>query len=67
MKLPRGRFRDMADLLRFLDATSNDLEAPATALQPVIGEVLKALAALPGALFARMSGSRRHLFCAVSR
>jgi 4-diphosphocytidyl-2-C-methyl-D-erythritol kinase len=57
MKLPRGRFRDSADLLRFLDATHNDLQAPACRLQPVIGGVLSALAALPGALFSRMSGS----------
>jgi 4-diphosphocytidyl-2-C-methyl-D-erythritol kinase len=57
MTLPRGRFRDCADLLRFLDATRNDLETPARALQPVIGDALNALAALPGALFSRMSGS----------
>ena len=57
MALPRGRFRDTADLLRFLETTRNDLEASARALQPVIGEVLTAIAALPGALFARMSGS----------
>ena len=56
-KLPPGRFRDMADLLRFLDASKNDLEEPAKQLQPVIGDVLKTLAALPGALFTRMSGS----------
>ena len=56
-KLPPGRFRDMADMLRFLDGSKNDLEEPAKRLQPVIGEVLKALAALPGALFTRMSGS----------
>jgi 4-diphosphocytidyl-2-C-methyl-D-erythritol kinase len=47
----------MADLLRFLDASKNDLEEPARRLQPVIGEALAALSALPGALFARMSGS----------
>ena len=57
MRLPRGRFRDTADLLRFLETTRNDLEAPALALQPVIGEVLTAIAALPGALLTRMSGS----------
>ena len=57
MKLPRGRFRDCADLLRFLDATHNDLEAPARIIAPVINDVLNALADLPGALFARMSGS----------
>ena len=56
-KLPPGRLRDMADLLRLLDGTKNDLEAPARALQPVIGDVLTALTSLPGALFARMSGS----------
>ncbi len=57
MALPRGYFRDTADLLRFLETTRNDLEAPARALQPVIGDVLTALAALPGALLSRMSGS----------
>ncbi|MBA2587256.1 MAG: 4-(cytidine 5'-diphospho)-2-C-methyl-D-erythritol kinase [Alphaproteobacteria bacterium] len=57
MTLPRGRFRDTADLLRFLETTRNDLEAPALGLQPVIGEVLAAMAALPGALLTRMSGS----------
>lgn len=57
MALPQGRFADTADLLRFLDATRNDLEAPARALQPVIGEVLTTIASLPGALFTRMSGS----------
>ncbi|HYS45605.1 MAG TPA: 4-(cytidine 5'-diphospho)-2-C-methyl-D-erythritol kinase, partial [Rhizomicrobium sp.] len=57
MALPRGRFSDTADLLRFLDTTRNDLEEPARRLQPVIGEVLAAIAALPGALLARMSGS----------
>jgi 4-diphosphocytidyl-2-C-methyl-D-erythritol kinase len=57
MALPQGRFGDTADLLRFLETTRNDLEAPARALQPVIGDVLTAIATLPGALFTRMSGS----------
>jgi 4-diphosphocytidyl-2-C-methyl-D-erythritol kinase len=57
MTLPRGMFRDTADLLRFLETTRNDLEAPACEIQPVIVEVLGAIAALPGALFTRMSGS----------
>ena len=52
-----GHFRDMADMLRLLDSTRNDLEAPARNLCPQIGDVLNALAALPGALFSRMSGS----------
>jgi len=55
--LPRGRFSDTADLLRFLETTRNDLEAPARRIQPVIGEVLAAIGALPGALLVRMSGS----------
>jgi 4-diphosphocytidyl-2-C-methyl-D-erythritol kinase len=57
MALPQGRFQDTADLLRFLETTRNDLEEPARRLKPVIGEVLEALSALPGALLARMSGS----------
>ena len=57
MPLTQGRFRDTADLLRFLETTRNDLEAPARAMQPVIDEVLTAIAALPGGLFTRMSGS----------
>jgi len=57
MALPQGRFADTADLLRFLETTRNDLEEPARRLQPVIGEVLAALGALPGALLVRMSGS----------
>ena len=57
MTLPQDGFADTADLLRFLETTRNDLEAPARALQPVIGDVLTAIATLPGALFTRMSGS----------
>jgi 4-diphosphocytidyl-2-C-methyl-D-erythritol kinase len=57
MTLPEGRFQDTADLLRFLETTRNDLEEPARRIQPVIGETLSALAGLPGALLARMSGS----------
>jgi 4-diphosphocytidyl-2-C-methyl-D-erythritol kinase len=57
MTLPAWRFGDTADLLRFLETTRNDLEAPARQIQPVIGEVLTAIAALPGALLTRMSGS----------
>ncbi len=36
---------------------TNDLQAAAIGIQPVIGEVLDVLAALPGAKLARMSGS----------
>jgi len=38
-------------------AGRNDLEPPARALQPVIGDVVAALAAQPGVVLARMSGS----------
>jgi 4-diphosphocytidyl-2-C-methyl-D-erythritol kinase len=57
MKLPSGGFTDLADLLRFLEMTSNDLEAPAKAREPAIVDVLNALRRMPGALFTRMSGS----------
>jgi 4-diphosphocytidyl-2-C-methyl-D-erythritol kinase len=46
-----------AALATFLHRQRNDLEAPATRLTPVIGQVLAALAAQPGCLLARMSGS----------
>ncbi len=44
-------------LLQFLDTQSNDLEASAVALKPVIADVLTALRALPGCRLAGMSGS----------
>ncbi len=49
--------RDAADLARLLKARGNDLEAPARAICPAIGDVLEALERQPGALMARMSGS----------
>jgi 4-diphosphocytidyl-2-C-methyl-D-erythritol kinase len=56
--LPRpGAMKDAHDLVAYLETTANDLEAPARRVAPVIGEVLNALAAQPGALLARMSGS----------
>jgi 4-diphosphocytidyl-2-C-methyl-D-erythritol kinase len=45
------------DWVEALAAGSNDLEAPATRIQPVIGEVIAALNATNGAWLARMSGS----------
>ncbi len=38
-------------------AGRNDLEPPARTMQPVIAEVVEALAAMPGVVLARMSGS----------
>jgi 4-diphosphocytidyl-2-C-methyl-D-erythritol kinase len=45
------------DWVEVLAENSNDLEAPATRIQPVIGKVLSALSATNGAWLARMSGS----------
>jgi 4-diphosphocytidyl-2-C-methyl-D-erythritol kinase len=45
------------DWVEVLAASSNDLEAPATRIQPVIGEVISALSGTNGAWLARMSGS----------
>jgi 4-diphosphocytidyl-2-C-methyl-D-erythritol kinase len=47
----------LEDWVEVLAASSNDLEAPATRIQPVIGEVLSVLSAADGAWLARMSGS----------
>lgn len=48
---------DAAAFAAFLANQRNDLEAPARAIAPVIGTVLAAISAQPGALMARMSGS----------
>jgi 4-diphosphocytidyl-2-C-methyl-D-erythritol kinase len=48
---------DRVDLLAWLAARSNDLEAPARRLAPAIVEVIKALRMEPGCRLARMSGS----------
>jgi 4-diphosphocytidyl-2-C-methyl-D-erythritol kinase len=47
----------IGDWVETLAAGSNDLEAPAMRIQPVIGEVLSALRSADGARLARMSGS----------
>ena len=51
------KMRSAAELAAFLSMQRNDLEAPAMALQPVIGRVKAALSAQPGCRVARMSGS----------
>ncbi len=51
------RFADAASLAGWLAEQRNDLEPPALALAPAIGPVLAALAACPGALIVRLSGS----------
>jgi 4-diphosphocytidyl-2-C-methyl-D-erythritol kinase len=50
-------WRDAAAMADCLKRCANELQAPAIALRPAIGEVLAALAAAPGCLLARMSGS----------
>jgi 4-diphosphocytidyl-2-C-methyl-D-erythritol kinase len=45
------------DWVEVLAASSNDLEAPATRIQPIIGDVISALSASNGAWLTRMSGS----------
>jgi 4-diphosphocytidyl-2-C-methyl-D-erythritol kinase len=47
----------LEDWVEALAASSNDLEAPAMRVQPVIGDVIAALNATNGAWLARMSGS----------
>lgn len=46
-----------AEWLKVLAQASNDLEAPAIKLQPIVGEVLSTLRAAAGMRLARMSGS----------
>ena len=49
-------------LLQSLEQGRNDMQAAATALLPVIGEVAAALSAMPDCRFARMSGSGATFF-----
>lgn len=58
---------DAASLATWLHQTRNDLQGPALALAPVIGDVLAALEALPGSLFARMSGSGATCFALFAK
>lgn len=52
-----ARWRDAADLARWLAAQRNDLEAPARTIAPAIGVALAMIAATDGCLLSRMSGS----------
>jgi 4-diphosphocytidyl-2-C-methyl-D-erythritol kinase len=54
---PVPRLRDLGDLLAYMRARGNDLERPAVALLPPVGEVKAALEAQRGCLLAAMSGS----------
>lgn len=57
---------DREQLLRLLQLHANDLEAPANALAPAVGEVLAALRPLAGCRLARMSGSGATCFALFS-
>jgi 4-diphosphocytidyl-2-C-methyl-D-erythritol kinase len=52
-----AKLTSAGELVQLLATQANDLEAPAIALQPVIGELLAALRGLAGCGLARMSGS----------
>ena len=54
---PVPAFADAAAAIGWIAAQRNDLEPPARALAPVIGDVLDRLATSPGCGLARMSGS----------
>jgi 4-diphosphocytidyl-2-C-methyl-D-erythritol kinase len=56
-ELPAAPQSTVRDLTQALSRRHNDLEVPARRLAPVVGEVLMALAGLPGCGLARMSGS----------
>jgi 4-diphosphocytidyl-2-C-methyl-D-erythritol kinase len=56
-RFPAQGWKDVVSLVDSLRATSNDLEAPARLLAPAIGDALATLAAAPGCLLSRMSGS----------
>jgi 4-diphosphocytidyl-2-C-methyl-D-erythritol kinase len=61
---PEGGFAGFDAFVRWLALQRNDLQAPAMALCPAIGEML---AALSGAPVARMSGSGATCFAVVER
>jgi 4-diphosphocytidyl-2-C-methyl-D-erythritol kinase len=56
-QLPESGWRDSVSLVDCLRATRNDLELPARLLEPGIADALDVVAAAPGCLMARMSGS----------
>jgi len=56
-EIDAATLKDRDALIGYLKLQPNDLEPPARVLQPVISDVLAALAACDGCRFARMSGS----------
>ncbi len=61
-----ARFESAVAMAEFLRTCRNDLQAPAMALQPAIGQVLRLLAQQPEALLTRMSGSGATCFALCS-
>lgn len=57
MASPKAPFQEVSALVEFLRSTSNDLEAPARTIAPIIANVLRKMDELPDTLFSRMSGS----------
>ncbi|MCB1396478.1 MAG: 4-(cytidine 5'-diphospho)-2-C-methyl-D-erythritol kinase [Rhodobacter sp.] len=57
MPVELPRWPDPAALCDWLAGQRNDLQAPAQALVPAVGQVLAGLSAQPGCLLARMTGS----------
>jgi 4-diphosphocytidyl-2-C-methyl-D-erythritol kinase len=56
-EIDAAKLKDRDALIAYLKSQPNDLEAPALALQPVIADVIAAVARQPGCLLGRMSGS----------
>ena len=54
---PQRPIESLWELVRYLDSSENDLEAPACAIAPIIDDVLGAIAHEPGCVMAQMSGS----------
>ena len=62
----RPSFASYPQLIEQLRHLSNDLQAPALSLHPIIGKVLQALAQQPGVLYRAMSGSGASCFALFS-
>ena len=59
-------FESVAELAGWMRMTRNDLQSPAVALAPEVGDVLATLADEPEALISRMSGSGATCFALCS-
>jgi 4-diphosphocytidyl-2-C-methyl-D-erythritol kinase len=53
---------DLDSMIGWLKGTRNDLVAPATAIAPVVGDIIRDLDEIENCLFARMSGSGATIF-----